>query len=325
MAAKRYKFNPTTEVYEVITLPFQVRFYRFLRHVLIAFLFASLVTMLFSYFFYTPKMRRIVRERDELLLQYEVLNSRVGASAAELAEIRGRDRDVYRSLLVVDTLIIEGVDTPYPEAKYASFAADRYAPLIGESWHALDALGRQLYAASRSLDELGPLVLSKERMAERIPAIWPVDIAHVRNIYSYGRRTDPVTGVKNASHKGMDFSGDRGEPIYATGNGTVVVPVGTSGYGLQVMIDHGFGYRTRYGHLSKILVEPGQQVVRGEQIAEMGNTGKSTGTHLHYEVIFRGAAVNPVSYFSMEMADADFQSILASARETTFDQNFEQE
>ncbi len=91
------------------------------------------------------------------------------------------------------------------------------------------------------------------------------------------------------------------------------------------MIDHGFGYRTRYAHLNRILVEPGQKVVRGEKIAEMGNTGKSTAPHLHYEVIFRGAAVNPVNYFSQEMSNADFRSIIESARETTFEYNFEEE
>jgi murein DD-endopeptidase MepM/ murein hydrolase activator NlpD len=325
MAAKRYKFNPTTQVYEVITLPLRVRFYRFLRHVLIAFLFASLVTMLFSYFFYTPKMRRINERREELLLEYEVLGRRIASASQELATIRHRDNTVYRALFAVDSLSIDGVNTPYPDSKYASFANDRFAPLIGGTWRALDAFGRHLYAESISLDELFPLAAAKERMAESIPAIWPVNIAHVRNIGNYGRRTDPVYGTPNAMHKGMDFSGNTGEPIYATGTGTVTVPSGYSGYGKQVMIDHGFGYKTRYAHLNRILVEPGQHVVRGEKIAEMGNTGKSTASHLHYEVIFRGAAVNPVSYFSREMSDADFRSIIESARETTFDINYEQQ
>lgn len=324
MAAARYKFNPITKAYEVITLPFRVRFYRFLRHVLIAFLFASVVTMLFSYFFYTPKMHRINEQREQLLLQYAVLNERITSSAQTLEEIRHRDNSVYRTLFAVDTLSTGGIYNPYPDAKYAGFAGDRFAPLIGSTWRALDALGRQLYAESVSLDELFPLAADKGKMAESIPAIWPVDKNNIRNIGRYGRRTDPVTGVPGTMHKGMDFSGNPGEPIYATGNGTVIVPAGTSGYGRQVMIEHGFGYRTRYAHLSKILVEPGQQVVRGELIAEMGNTGKSKGTHLHYEVIYRNVAVNPVSYFSQEMNDADFQSIIASAKEAVLDQNYEE-
>ena len=325
MAAKRYKFNPQTKAYEVITLPLRIRFYRFLRHVLVAFLFASVVTVLFSYFFYTPKMHRINEQRNDLLLRYDLLNERIAGAAQTLGEIRHRDNSVYRALFAVDSLHIDGVYTPYPDSKYASFADDRFAPLIGATWASLDALGRRLYAESVSLDELYPLATDKELMAESIPAIWPLDKNNIRTIGKFGRRVDPVSGVPGTMHKGMDFSGNVGTPIYATGNGTVVIPVGYSGYGHQVMIDHGFGYKTRYAHLSKILVEPGQQVVRGELIAEMGNTGKSVGPHLHYEVIYRNAAVNPVSYFSQEMSDADFQSIIESARETTFEYNFDEE
>ncbi len=323
MAVKRYKFNPVTQAYDVLALPLRIRFYRFLRHVLVAFLFASIVTMLFSYFFYTPKMQRINERREELLLGYTVLNDRIAAAAAKLEDIRRRDNSVYRALFAVDSLDIPGIHNPYPEAKYAAFSGDRFAPLIGQTWQAMDALGRQLYAESVSLDELFPLAADKERMAESIPAIWPVDMNRVRSIGRYGLRTDPVSGQRGVMHRGMDFSGITGTPIYATGDGTVIIPSGTTGYGRQVMIDHGFGYRTRYAHLFLIQVKPGQQVRRGERIGEMGNTGKSTGTHLHYEVIYRGTDVNPVSYFSQEMDDADFQSIIASAQEAVFDQNFD--
>ncbi|MCD8186819.1 MAG: M23 family metallopeptidase [Rikenellaceae bacterium] len=322
MAVKRYKFNPQTKAYEAIDLPLRIRFYRFLRQLLIAFLFASVVTMLFSYFFYTPKMQRINQERDQLLLQYSLLDKRVAAATRKLQEIHQRDNSVYRSVFAVDTLRIEGIYHLYPESKYEEFAGDRYAPIIGRSCMQLDALARQLYAQSVSLDELGPLAANKEQMAESIPALWPLDKKKIRNIGKVGRRVDPVTGARGAMHEGMDFSGNVGTPIYATGNGTVTIPTGYAGYGKQVMIDHGFGYRTRYAHLNKILVEPGQKVVRGELIAEMGNTGKSTAPHLHYEVIYRGVPVNPVNYFSQEMSDADFQSIIESAKETTFEYNY---
>lgn len=324
MAAKHYKFNPQTKAYEVVSLPLRIRFYRFLRHVLIAFLFASLVTMLFSYFFYTPKMRRINEQREELLLQYAVLNERIAASAQQLDEIHHRDNSVYRALFAVDSLRIDGIYTPYPASKYASFADDWFAPLIGSTWKNLDALGRRTYAQSLSLDELTTLAANKELMAESTPAIWPLEKSKIRSIGKFGPRVDPVYGHR-AMHKGMDFSGNIGTPIYATGTGTVVIPSGYSGYGKQVMIDHGFGYKTRYAHLSKILAKPGQKVVRGEQIAEMGNTGKSVGPHLHYEVIYRGTAVNPVNYFSQEMSAADFQSIIESAKDTTFEYNFDPE
>lgn len=325
MGSKQYKFNPRTRAYEVITLPFRLRFYRFLRQVLIAFIFASIVTMLISYFLYTPKMQRIEERRDQLLLDYSILNNRIAAASLKLEEIRQRDNQVYRSLFALDPLHIDGIDNPYPDQKYASFAGARFSPVIGQTWHNLDGLGRRLYAESVSLDELYSKAADKELMAESIPAIWPLNKKQIRSIGKYGRRTDPIHGSPGAMHKGMDFSGNTGTPIYATGSGTVIIPTGYAGYGKQVMIDHGFGYRTRYAHLNKILVEPGQKVARGELIAEMGNTGRSSGTHLHYEVIYRGLAVNPINYFSQNMSDEDFQSIIDSAKETTFDNNFDNE
>ena len=314
MAAKRYKFNPQTFTYEVITLPFRVRFYRALRHILIAFLFASLVTMLVSYFFYTPKMYRISERRNDLLIKYQLLNERIGVSEAMLTDIRQRDNSVYRALFAVDTLSLAGVYTPYSDSKYASFAGDHYAPMIGSTWLRLDALARLLYAESKSLDDLYPLAHDKERMAEGIPAIWPVDKNLVRNLGAYGRRIDPVYRTP-AFHEGMDFSGKTGTPIYATGNGRVMAPSGYAGFGIQVMIDHGYGYRTRYAHLIRSLVQPGQEVKRGEKIGEMGSTGKSTGTHLHYEVHYRGNHVNPIGYLGRDMTEDDYKQIIELANQ----------
>ncbi|MDR2936977.1 MAG: M23 family metallopeptidase [Rikenellaceae bacterium] len=317
---KRYRFNPQTLTYEVITIPFRVRFYRLLRKILIAFILASLANLAFSYFFYTPKMYRINKQREELVLQYNLLNNRIHAATARLDDIRRRDNGVYRALFAVDTMNIQGVYTPYPDAKYASLdEQDRFAPMIRRSWTDIDALGRRLYAESRSLDDLQPMAADKEKMTESVPAIWPLDKRKIRSIGAFGGRTDPVYGGR-AFHEGMDFSGPVGTPIYATGNGRVMInPTGYAGYGRQIMIDHGFGYRTRYAHLSRIAVIPGQSVKRGEKIGELGNSGKSTGPHLHYEVIVRGTPVNPVNYFSKEMSDADFANIIASARETTFE------
>lgn len=321
MAFKRYKFNPQTFTYEVVTLPLRIRFYRILRKLLIAFILASIATMLFSYFFYTPKMYQISQHRNDLLLKYSLLNERIDASTARLNEIKHRDNFVYRALFAVDTLKIDGIYTPYADTKYDHYTHDRFAPLIKSTWMDLDALSRQLYAQSLSLDQLYPLARDKEKLAESIPAIWPLDKKLIRSIGSFGGRADPISG-RRARHEGMDFSGRIGTPVYATGNGQVMFnPKGYSGYGKQIMIDHGFGYRTRFAHLNKIDVVPGQFVKRGEKIGEMGNTGKSTGPHLHYEVHYRGVPVDPVNYFSREMSDADFAKIIETAKDVNFESN----
>lgn len=315
MPRKRYKFNPQTFTYEIITIPFRIKFYRFLRSVLIAFIMASVITVLFSYFFYTPKMYRISQQRNELLIKYDLLNEKIAGSLEQITEITVREKYVYRNLFAIDTLGIEGIYTPYPESKYSYFSGDRYAPLIRATWNGLDALSRLTYAGSVALDELEPMAADKEKMAESIPAILPLDKNNLKRTSSlFGYRRDPVSGRSGALHQGMDFTGERGTPIYSTGNGVVIdVERKATGYGRQVLVDHGYGYRTRYAHLNKIDVIVGQIVKRGEKIGEMGNTGKSVGTHLHYEVHYRGRPVDPISYFSLDMSNEDYATILENA------------
>ena len=319
MAKTRYRFNPQTLTYEVITLPFRIRFYRFLRKVLIAFILATLANLLFSYFFHTPKLAALSGERSELMLRYGMLSDKVDASEEMLDGIARRTSNVYRAIFALDTLSVNGIYTTYPASKYTGFAEDMYAPVIKPLWMKMDDFARRLYAESVSLDGLLSMAKDKERMSEHIPAIWPIDKKLLRNLYSYGWRTDPVYGGPDF-HEGMDFSGNTGTPIYSTGNGRVSkLERIRSGYGNNIIVDHGYGYKTRYAHLSKIDVVVGQEVKRGEKIGEMGNTGKSTGPHLHYEVIYLNRPVNPVSYFSREMSDEDFAAIIASAKETIFD------
>ncbi len=300
--------------------PFRIRFYAFLRSVLIGFLLASLLNLVLSLFFYTPKMYGIEERKGELLLKYEVLNDKVEAATARLAELQHRDREVYRSFFGVDTLSLHGVDTPYPAQKYAHLDEDRYTGLMTDTWMGLDAMSRTLYQSSKSLDELELLALNKEVLAEAIPAIWPMDKRLMRGgIGAFGTRRHPIS-FRIHRHTGIDLGGRIGTPIYATGDGVVMAdPHAGRGYGIQVLVDHGFGYVTRYAHLNKALVEPGQRVKRGEIIGELGNTGRSTGPHLHYEVIYRGIHVDPLNFFSRDMSEEEFAAIIESAKETTYE------
>lgn len=321
MSKKEYKFNPQTFTYEVVTAPFRVRTYRLLRQILVGFILASIVNFLFSFFFYTPKMYRIARENNELLLKYDILQDKISAATRKIEEIKHRDNSVYRSLFAADTLAIEGIYTPYPESKYAHMAADHYAPLMTGTWMQLDRLGRMLYLESRSLDQLQLLSLDKEKISAAIPAIWPIDkkLFGNKHIGAFGGRYHPITRQWKR-HTGIDLGGRTGDPVYATGDGVVVeADRRLRGYGKQIVIDHGFGYKTRYAHLSKFHVEPGQTVRRGELIAEMGNTGASTGPHLHYEVIYMGQFVNPINYFRQDMDQKEFERIIESAKATTYE------
>ena len=320
MAKKRYKFNPQTLTYEVMAIPFRIRFYRILRKVLIGFILASVVNLLFSFFFYTPKMYRIGERNNELMLKYNILNDKIRAATAKLQELRHRDNNVYRSLFAADSLNLHGIYTPYPDTKYSFLEGDMYTPEMIGTWRDLDAMTRMLYLESKSLDELEVLSKNKALMAEAIPAIWPLDRRKLRgNIGAFGTRVHPITG-RVKGHQGVDLGSNIGTPVYATGDGFVAFNnEGTRGYGRQILLNHGFGAKTRYAHLSKIEVMPGQKVKRGEKIGEVGNTGLSKGPHLHYEVIYKGVHVDPINYLSRDMTEAEFQKIIESAQYTTYE------
>ncbi len=291
--------------------------YNILRQVLIGFIVISILNMAISYLFYTPKMHRLAAENRELVLKYEILHDRIASIQGKIKEIRHRDHFVYRPLFSSDTLAIEGIYTPYPNSKYATLADDEYSELMTSTWLALDAATRQTYAASRSLDELQILAKDKEQMALAIPAIWPIDRTRLKAFYAFGvRKKHPILKIRTM-HKGVDMSTDYGVPVYATGDGVVEkVDQGKRrrGYGRQILINHKFGYKTRYAHLQKMFVKVGDKVQRGQLIGEVGSTGGSTGPHLHYEVIYRKRNVNPVNYFNRNMTSDEYRQLMENMK-----------
>ena len=291
--------------------------YNILRQILIGFIVISLVNMAISYLFYTPKMHSIASENRELVLKYEILQGRIASMQSKIQEIRHRDHNVYRRLFSSDTLAIQGIYTPYHDSLYAYLADDEYSELMISTWKKLDATTRLAYATSRSLDELQVLAKDKERMALATPAIWPIDRTALKAFYAFGvRKVHPILKVRTM-HKGVDMSANYGVPVYATGDGVVEQTANgrrRRGYGKQILIDHSFGYKTRYAHLQKILVKPGDKVQRGQLIGEVGSTGGSTGPHLHYEVIYRGKQVNPVNYFNRNMTSDEYRQLMENMK-----------
>ena len=177
----------------------------------------------------------------------------------------------------------------------------------------LDLLRRQLYIQSRSFDEVARLCRSHDEMLLCIPAIQPISNKDLKKTASgYGVRVDPIYKTTKF-HSGMDFSANTGTDVYATGNGTVVSAGWETGYGNTIEINHGFGYRTRYAHLHSISVKKGEKVVRGAVIGTVGSTGKSTGPHLHYEVVVKGEKVNPVNYYFMDLSAEDYDKMIQMA------------
>jgi murein DD-endopeptidase MepM/ murein hydrolase activator NlpD len=164
----------------------------------------------------------------------------------------------------------------------------------------------------KSLDTLLRLAENKSEMLAFIPAIRPIkDMYHVTS--GFGMRIHPITKEKRR-HNGVDITAPRGTPVYATGNGTVSRNVTPYGYGITVLIDHGYSYESLYAHLSKSVVKPGHRVKRGQLIGYVGNTGFSTGSHLHYEVWKNEIPVNPVHFFVSDITPEEYNSILESSK-----------
>lgn len=135
--------------------------------------------------------------------------------------------------------------------------------------------------------------LRKKDQEAHMPNIWPADSRQITSDFGY--RRDPFTGAF-ALHSGLDIGGSQGSPIYAAADGTVETSGWNGGYGISILINHGNGLSTRYGHLSAAEVNAGQSVKKGSTIGRMGSTGRSTGTHLHYEVLVNGAFADPIKY-----------------------------
>jgi len=261
--------------------------------------FLCFVALLNTPFFETPKDRLQAREIEYMKIQYELLNRKTALIEEALSSVEDRDNNVYRTYFN---------STPIPEEqRKAGFGGvNRYkglegydnSQLVTGTTKRLDVLAKELVIQSRSLDEIAKLAKDKEKLLEAIPAIQPVKNEDLKMMASgFGYRTDPFTKVRKF-HAGMDFSSRTGTLVYATGDGVVEKADNTaSGYGNHIVIRHGYGYQTLYGHLSKYKVRAGQKVKRGDVIGYVGSTGRSEAPHLHYEVHRNGEVVNPLNFY----------------------------
>ena len=241
-------------------------------------------------------------EKQSLEAQYELLSKRCESMQLVLSDLQQRDDNLYRVILGADPI-------PMSSRKGINLNADYYdnisrlanTQLAADLTRKVDLLEKQTYVQAKSYEEIIELAKTREIRMENIPAIQPVlnkDLTRVAS--GYGVRIDPVYHVPKF-HAGMDFTAPTGTEVYATGNGKVKFVGWRQGYGNTIVIDHGFGYETLYAHLFQSLVREGQTVKRSDIIALVGNTGKSTGPHLHYEVHFQGHHIDPRNYYFYDL------------------------
>ena len=309
-----YIYNPKTRTYDRIYPTMRQRVMSYLRRLFVGMGLGAGSFIVLLLIFGSPSEKDLRMENSRLQAQYHILSSRLDESLQVMKGLQQRDDNLYRVMMQADP-VADALRTPsYNKTnRYEDLMELPSAKLVVNTTQKMDLLERQLYIQSKSFDEVLALCKKHDEMLECIPAIQPVSNKDLKQTASgYGTRIDPIYKTVKF-HSGMDFSANVGTPGYATGNG-VVRKAGWEGlYGNCIQIDHGFGYVTRYAHLSKIDVRVGQKVVRGETIGKVGTTGKSTGPHLHYEVMVKGQIVNPVNYYFMDLNADDYDRMVEIA------------
>lgn len=309
-----YRYNPSTEQYERVFPDRRQRVAAVVRPYVRA-LIAVIVAALWLYSMVElPRERELRLQNERLEARVDLLGRRADEAIAVMENLAERDNNFYRAMMQAEPL--------GAAARYAGLERQRIfdrldslpdAELVMSVRDKLDRLDRMIVAQVESFDYLAASVDSQKLRAARTPAIQPVPEKFLRTMASgYGVRRDPVYGTSKF-HEGMDFSAPPGTPVYATADGVVLKSSWQGAYGNMVEIDHGFNYTTRYAHLSKLIAVPGQTVHRGDLLGLVGNTGKSTGPHLHYEVRYRGQPQNPVHYYYYDLTPEQYDEIISLA------------
>ena len=306
MKKEYYIFNPETGTYDRVYPNFAQKLLTNLRRLVLFIIFGGVSFLLIHFFADKPSGEKSGQD-SQTLAQYKILSKRIDDAMLVLQDIQQRDDNLYRVMLEAEPISSDVRNAGYGGTnRYDELLKMDNSELLVETTQKIDLLEKQLYLQIKSFDEIVALDKDSKTRLSHIPQIQPIKNEDLKRTASgYGYRIDPVYNVKTF-HKGMDFSCDKKTPIYATADGVVENAKWMSGYGYTVVIDHGYGYKTLYAHLldKNFLVKKGQKVVRGEQIALSGNSGKSTGPHLHYEVIYKGSHVNPINYYFDDL-DAD--------------------
>ncbi len=309
-----YRYNVTTERYERVYPSGRERFYAALRQSTVG-IAVGLIAFVVAYSFLELPREKSLREKSELVeSQLATLNRRADQALEVMEDLASRDNNFYRVMMQSEPMSTgqryAGLERQRNYDAIDSMADSKIMRLTTDK---LDLLDQMLYSQSKSYDFLAKELSNTAERTAHIPAIQPISEKYLRAMASgYGYRRDPIYGTTKF-HEGMDFSSPVGTPVYATGDGTVTHAAWKSQYGNLIELSHGYNYTTRYAHLSEILVKPGQKVKRGDLIGKVGNTGKSTGPHLHYEVRLRNQPQNPVNYYFYDLTPEEYDKMILEA------------
>jgi len=318
MPKSRYRFNPDSLSFDKVKLGFRAVLLRSLAYLVGSLIVAVVYYVIFAAFFDSPKEKALLREIDQLTLQYEIIHREMDNLNRVVGQLEEKDDNLYRT-------IFEAEPIPVTQRESGVGGINRYKDLEGynnsniviETTKKLDNLKKKIVVQSKSYEELYDLARRKEEMLESIPAIMPISNKDLtRTASGFGPRVHPIYKIIKF-HAGMDFTAPTGSEIYVTGNGTIeAVNSSARGLGKHIIVDHGFGYKSIYAHLDDFNVRRGQKVERGDVIGFVGNTGTSVAPHLHYEIKLNGKNIDPVNYYMNDLTAAEYDKMIEIVSKT---------
>ena len=313
MSKVKYYYDSENLAYKRIQTRKRKKFGYIVLFLVSSALFGFLIFLLLinTSYFETPKDKIQAREIEALALNYKVLNKKLDLMNEVLEAIENRDNNIYRIYFNTTPISEEERKAGFGGVnRYKDLQGFNNSELMENTTKRVDILTKELVIQSKSLDEIVALAKQKEKLLAAIPAIQPVKNEDLKQMASgYGYRSDPFTKIRKF-HYGMDFTARTGTPIYATGDGVVYkADASLSGYGNHIEVNHGYGYKTLYAHLSKYNCRPGQRVKRGDIIGYVGSTGRSQAPHLHYEVFKNGERVNPLNFYYGSISAKEYLEI----------------
>ncbi len=321
----KYYLNPATLQFEKVVNTRKEQFLGFLRFTALVVILLVTISMISEDVVQSPKYKKLLAEREQISYELKLLNWSMINYEDLLERIAHNDDHLYRVFFEVD---------PVPSTKreagtggsmlYRDLLNKPESELLIAAYTKFDRISRQLVIQSRSFDEVIEFARTKEQRMAAKPSIQPVSIADLKRFGSaFGMRMHPILN-EYRHHDGIDLTAPAGTKIYATADGVVEqAQYTTGGYGRKILVNHGFGYKTLYGHCQKVLVSAGQQVKRGEVIGLVGNTGLSVRPHLHYEVWVNDRPVDPFNYYANDLSPGEYDKMISllSTVDPSFDIN----
>ncbi len=312
-----YKFNPHTLSYEKVKTSFVDKLKKVSFTVAFGIVLGVVLMIIGLRVFESPRQKKLARELDAMERQMENMRKVMKRNEAVLADLENRDNSIYRTLLQAEPIVDSVRRAGMMGQSYDEFDGYDHSDVIKLTAKRLDDFTKRLYIQSKSFDEVYKMASNKQERLNHVPAIMPLRKNSCSIISGFGTRYHPILHYRRM-HTGVDLSAKTGTPIYATGDGTVQVAGRSddlSGYGIAVLINHGYGYQTLYGHMNDVKVRQGQKVKRGELLGHVGSTGLASGPHCHYEVWLNGNKVNPIYYFFNDLTPHEYEQVIEAANQ----------